>query len=333
MMSCQDRVKMGQIPKQNKDVVNISFAPRLGLDAAIADAYRTVSARRAPLLALHYRRAFAHAYRLEGIDVAAPAWRTSWPASRQAPISWRQAKAMGAAAVDRVHPVLGARIAELIARGRAAPVAPGGACTKPCSFGPPWVSCAFDGGSEAAVTLAHEFGHAAQMWRGGGSTSQDAPVVTAAELAAHVAERAFHDVYAQCAGPNLALARAADDLLAMLVRHPARDALEQAGEAHWPAIATAYAPGLDWAKGRAPLTARAAAAPGTTLAYGVAATVALVAYARLEHDAAFKNAYLTWNEGGPDARLEDLCSALGFKAHDPSLYEAGYDIADRLIAA
>lgn len=331
-MSRQGRVKMGQIFNPDKEIVNNSLDPGLGLDGAIAACYRAVAAREAPLLALHYRRLFARAYRHEGIEITAPAWRTRWPDSHQAPISWRETKAMGVAAMERIHPVLGARAEALVARGRAVPVAPGGARTEPCAFGPPWVSCAFDGGSEAAVTLAHELGHATQMWRGGSASSLPAPVVSAAELAAHVAERAFHDVYAARAAPMPALSRVADDVLAMLVRHPARDALEQAGAPDWPQIAAAYAPGLNWAAGRAPLTARALAAPGTTLAYGVAATVALVAYARLEADICFKRAYLEWNECGPDARLEDLCAALGARADDAGLYQAGYGLAARLLA-
>jgi hypothetical protein len=324
---------MGQVSPKISDRVNDWPDARLGVSASAAAAFRAVAARRAPGLAQLYAETFTGAYLAGGVAIAPPAWPTRWPEAWVTRLSWRDAKALSVEALASVHPHLGARAGALIAMGRALSAAPHGAFAKPSRFGPPWVRVAFDGSSEAAVTLAHELGHAAQMWGGLTGASRPAPAVAAAETAAHVAECSFHDVFTVWAGPRAGFARRADDVVAMLVRHPARDALEQAGLSAWGAIAAAYAPGLDWAGGTPPLTARGMAEPGTTLAYAMAAALALVVAETLTIDPAFKDTYLAWNDGAERANIDTLCAALGHTPESLPLWERGYDLAARALHA
>ena len=202
--------------------------------------------------------------------------------------------------------------------------------TRPSRFGPPRVTTRFDGTSEAPLVLAHELGHAAQMAGRRFGPSRPPPLLAASELAAHVAERGFHAVYADAGHPRAAAARAAEDHLVMLVRHPARDALENTpvgdGET-WSQICVRYAPGHAWSGDAPPLTARALAEPLSTLGYAMAATLATALFARIDRDAHLAEAYLSWMRAGPAARFADAATLLGFRADDPAPYNAGYDAA------
>ena len=116
----------------------------------------------------------------------------------------------------------------------------------------------------------------------------------------------------------------------MLVRHPARDALENApaGDAKsWGQICARYAPGHAWACDPPPLTARARSEPFSTLGYAMAATLATALFARIDRDASVARAYLRWVRAGPAARCEDGAALLGRRADDPALYNCGYDVA------
>ncbi len=321
---------MGQ---KNQLFVTVNANERLaaiGVDAGAAEAFRAVAAARAPELARAYAALFSAAYTAEGLSALPPRWRAAWPAAWREPISWKRTKALAVAGLRRVHPALGRNAEAVVGLGRAlisTRVAPH---TRASRFGPPWVTTRFDGASEAPLVLAHELGHAAQMAQHRYGPSQPPPLLAPSELAAHVAERGFHAVYADAGHPRAAAARVAEDLLVMLVRHPARDALENAevgGGETWGQISARYAPGHAWSADAPPLTTRAIAEPLSTLGYAMAATLATALFARIDQDAMFANAYLKWMRAGPDARFEDAAALLGLRADDPALYEAAYDAA------
>ena len=302
----------------------------IGVSAAAAQAFRAVAAARAPELACAHANAFRSAYAREGVSALPPRWRAPWPATWREALTWRRAKALAVAGLRRVHPALGANAAMTIALGRvrvSARVAPH---TRPSRFGPARVVTRFDGTSEAPLILAHELGHAAQMAGRGIGASRAAPPLAASEVAAHVAERGFHAIYASAGHSRAAAARIAEDLLVMLVRHPARDALENGdpGDADaWTQICARYAPGHAWAADAPPLTARAIAEPLSTLGYAMAATLATALFAAIDRDAKLADAYLSWVRAGPAARFDAAAALIGFDVGDPALYNAGYDAA------
>ncbi|MDX2234992.1 MAG: hypothetical protein NW200_10905 [Hyphomonadaceae bacterium] len=298
----------------------------IGVEEAAGAAFRRVAAARAPALARAHADLFAAAYAGVGAASLPPRWRAPWPQPWRDALTWRRTKTLAVAAVARVHPALG-RTAEAVVRlGRVRAAARQTPQTQACRLGPPRVITTFDATSQSPLILAHELGHAAQMAVRPLGPSRPPPPMAAAELAAHVAERAFHAVYAEAGPPRAAAARMAEDLLAMLVRHPARDALEQTPEA-WGQIAAGYAPGHAWSGDPPPLTPRAQAEPLSTLAYAMAATLATALFARMEGDARLRDAYLDWVRAGPDARFDEAVALMGARADDPGLYEAAYDVA------
>ena len=217
---------MGQ---KNQLFVTVNAHERLaaiGVDAGSAEAFRAVAAQRGPELARAYAALFRTAYTAEGLSALPPRWRAPWPASWQDTLSWKRTKALAAAGVRRVHPALGRTADAIVGLGRVIVSTRVPPHTRPSRFGPPRVTTRFDGTSEAPLVLAHELGHAAQMAGRRFGPSRPPPLLAASELAAHVAERGFHAVYADAGHPRAAAARAAEDHLVMLVRHPARDALE-----------------------------------------------------------------------------------------------------------
>jgi hypothetical protein len=316
---------MGQIfPYSLQDVSQDCRMPS-GVRPDVAATFRAVAHRRAPGLAKRYAMIFQAAASAKS---GALTWRKPWPQTWRATLTWRQAKGRAVAALEAVHPTLGRKAENLIAMGRVIQSPQTGGVTKPSSFGPPWVKCAFDGSTEAAVTLAHELGHATQMTDASLTQSLSAPPLVLAEIPAHVAERGFHHVFGVYESQAAGLARECDDLLAMMVRHPARDAVEQAGEQAWPDIARHYAPDLTWADSPAPITPRARAEPGSTLAYAIAASFAAIAFDRVWRDSRFSQLYLDWVHDDPMLSLETACGLLGARANDASLYEAAYDLAE-----
>jgi hypothetical protein len=298
----------------------------LGLDEAAAAAFRRVAASRAPEVSRSYADLFTAAFRSEGLEALPPRWRSPWPAPWREALSWRRARNLAVAAVQRVHPALGKRACAVVKLGRVRISRTAAPLTTPARFGPPRVTTCFDGGAEGALILAHELGHAAQMSVRPLGPSRPAPPMAAAEVAALVTERAFHAVYREAGHLRAATARMADDHLALLVRHPARDALEATPQ-EWTAIAQRYAPGLAWTADPPPLTPRARAEPLSTLGYAMAAACATALFARMEDDEALRRAYLAWMDAGPAARFEDACALIGARADDPALYEAAYDVA------
>lgn len=298
----------------------------IGVDEPAVAAFRAVAAARAPELARAHAALFRAAYLGEGIAALPPRWRAPWPLRWRETMTWRRTQTLAVAAVTRVHPRLGRHADAVVRLGRVRISATASPHTQRARFGPPRVVTRFDATSEAPLILAHELGHAAQMSVRPLGPSRPPPPMAAAELAAHVAERAFHAVYAEAGNPRAAAARCAEDMLAMLVRHPARDALESAPD-DWSAIARRFAPDHAWAGDAPPLTARARAEPLSTLGYAMAATLATVLFARMEGDAGVRDAYLDWVRAGPDARFTDAAALLGARADDPALYDAAYDVA------
>ncbi len=298
----------------------------IGVDEAAAAAFRSVAVRRAPLLAGAYAALFRAAFVRDGLAALPPRWRTAWPHGWSETLTWPRTQALAVAALARVHPDLGRNARAMVRLRRIRASATASPQTRAARLGPPLVVTRFDATSESPLILAHELGHAAQMAVRPLGPSRPPPPMAAAELAAHVAERAFHAVYAEDGPPRAAAARLADDLLAMLVRHPARDALEAEPDA-WGPIARRYAPDLAWAGDAPPLTARARAEPLSTLGYAMAATLATTLFARMEGDARVRGAYVNWVRAGPDARFADAAALLGARADDPALYDAAYDVA------
>jgi hypothetical protein len=275
-----------------------------------------VAARRAPELAQAYAQTLAAAYAAEGLAILPPRWGTAWPETWRARVEWPQSKQLAVDALGALHPAMG-RVARAInLMGRIAQ-----------KFGPPTLIVGFDTSTECAVTIAHELGHAVQMSGGPLGPSRHAPKLAAAELASHVAERALHRLLPQRMSPRAAAARIASDLLVMLVRHPARDDLEQSTIEAWPAIAQAYAPGHAWGGDQAPLTERAAEEPLSTLVYALAASAAIVLEERLAESPDLKQAYHAWVRQGPEARFPDAAQLVSFASSDPAFYERAYDLA------
>jgi len=297
----------------------------IGVPATAAEAFRAVALVRAPQVARAYAEVHNAAFAAEGVASLPPRWRAPWPESWREAIDWSRARKLAVAAVGQAHPDLGARARAVVAMGRARVAQDLVPHTRPSRLGPPHVFVRFDGTSETPLMLAHELGHAAQMSLCAWGPSQPAPLLAGSETAAHVAERGFHTVYARLGAPRAAAARVAEDLLAMLVRHPARDALECGGA--WSDICMAYAPGLAWAADPPPFTARARAEPLSTLAYAMAAAVAIMLHHRIERERGLADAYLRWVRLGPQARFEDAAALLGLAADDPTLYMCAYDAA------
>ena len=319
---------MGQ---KNQLFVTVNASERLaaiGVGAGAAEAFRAVAAARAPELALAYAALFHAAYTAEGLTALPPRWRAPWPAGWQEAISWRRAKTLAVAGLNRVHRKLGVKAAAVVRAGRVQLSSTIPPHTRPSRIGPPRVITRFDGTSEGPLILAHELGHAAQMAQARFGRSPPSPALAASEVAAHIAERGFHAVYAEAGHSRAAAARVAEDLLVMFVRHPARDALENAAPTEtWEQICARYAPGHTWASDAPPLTARALAEPLSTLGYAMAATLATGLFARIDRDADLADAYLKWVRVGPAARFEDAATLIGFDADDPALYNAAYDAA------
>jgi oligoendopeptidase F len=297
----------------------------IGVPEAAAEAFRAVALTRAPPLARAYAELHAAAYTSSGLASLPPRWRAPWPQSWQEAIDWPKARRLAVAGLFGVHPELGRRARSVVAMGRARIAQDLAPHTRPSRFGPPRVFVRFDGASETPLVLAHELGHATQMSLRAWGPSQPPPLLAGSEVAAHVAERGFHAIYAREGSPRAAAARVADDMLAMLVRHPARDALEAGGD--WPDICAKFAPGHAWAADPPPLTARARAEPLSTLGYAMAAAMAIALHARLARDPALRDAYLRWVRAGPKARFEDAAALLGLAADDPALYICAYDAA------
>lgn len=319
---------MGQ---KNQLFVTVNASERLaaiGVPAAAAEAFRAVAAMRAPELARAWANLFHAAYAAEGLTALPPRWRAPWPVGWREELSWRRTRALAVEGLGRVHRRLGARAAGVVGAGRvrrSAKIAPQ---TRPTRFGPPRVITRFEGGSEGPLILAHELGHATQMAPARFAQCRPPPALAASETVAHVAERGFHAIYADAGHRRAAAARVAEDLLIMLVRHPARDAVENAAPGDtWEQISARYAPGHLWSTDPPPLTARALAEPLSTLAYGMAATLAIALFARIDADAAVADAYLKWVRTGSAARFEDAAALIGFDAADPALYNAAYDAA------
>lgn len=296
----------------------------MGVPAPAAEVFRAVAALRAPELSQAYAALHRAAFAAEGAASLPPRWRAPWPASWREPIDWPQARRLAVASVQHIHPELGQRARAVVSMGRARVTRTMAPHTRPSRFGPPRVFVRFDGTSETPLILAHELGHAAQMSLRAWGPSRPPPPLAGSEIAAHVAERGFHAVYARAGAPRAAAARVAEDLLVMLVRHPARDVLECGGD--WTDIAACYAPGHAWAAEPPPLTARARAEPLSTLGYAMAATAAIAIAARLA-DPGVRDGYLTWVRAGPHARFEDAAALLGLAADDPALYMNAYDVA------
>ena len=299
----------------------------LGVPAAAAAAFRAVAAARAPDLARAHAALYRAAYAGAGLGSLPPRWRAPWPEAWRERIDWPRARRLAVAGLKAVHPELGRRARAVVAMGRARIAQREAPHTRRSRFGPPHVFVRFDGTSETALMLAHELGHAAQMSLHAWGPSRPPPPLVDSEIAAHVAERGFHSVYAAAGAPRAAAARLAEDLLAMLVRHPARDALEQDARDAWPDIAARYAPGHAWAADPPPLTARALAEPLSTLAYAMAASVAVALSARLVREPALAERYLAWVSAGPHARFDAAAALLGLAPDDPALYMSAYDVA------
>ena len=297
----------------------------IGVPEGAAEAFRAVAQTRAPLLAQAYAEFHHAAWTSSGLATLPPRWRAPWPDSWKEAIAWPEARRLAVASLHAVHPELGRRARSIIAMGRARIAQDLAPHTRPSRFGPPHVFVRFDGGSETPLVLAHELGHATQMARRAWGPSRPPPLLAGSEVAAHVAERGFHAVYAREGSPRAAAGRVADDLLAMLVRHPARDALEAGGD--WSDICAMFARGHAWAADPPPLTARARSEPLSTLGYAMAAAVAIALHARLALDPTLRNAYLKWVGVGPKARFEDAAALLGLAADDPALYICAYDTA------
>lgn len=318
---------MGQ---KNQSFATVNARERLeaiGVGEAAAAAFRAVAARRAADLARAHASLFRAAFDRAGLAALPPRWRAGWPAGWTERLSWRQTTTLAAAALARVHPRLGNDAQRLLRLGRVRRLTDAPPQTHHSRLGPPRVTTRYDGLGESPLILAHELGHAAQM-SDGAFGCRPPPPMAAAEVAAHVAERAFHAVHAATAPARVAAARVADDLLAMMVRHPARDELEQEPDA-WSRIAARYAPDHAWSGDAPPLTARALAEPFSTLGYAMAATLATLLFDRLDRDARLRDAYLDWVRAGPAARFEDAAALLGARADDPALYEAAYEAATR----
>lgn len=316
---------MGQ---ENQSFAIVNANERLaaiGVPAAAAEAFRAVAAARAPGLARAYAELHRAAFAAEGARSLPQRWRAPWPESWREAIDWRRARTLAVAALQQVHPKLGGRARVVVGMGRAHIVQGGTPHTRPSRFGPPHVFVRFDGASETPLVLAHELGHAAQMSLRAWGPSRPPPKLAGSEVAAHVAERGFHTVYKRDGDPRAAAARIAEDLLALLVRHPARDALECGGV--WSETAAAFAPGHAWAADPPPLTPRARAEPLSTLGYAMAAAVAIALHSRMEHEPGLRDAYLQWVRTGPRARFEDAAALLGLAADDPTLYMCAYDVA------
>jgi hypothetical protein len=296
----------------------------IGVPAAAAAAFRAVAAARAREVALAYAALHRAAFAAEGASALPPRWRAPWPKSWTEKIDWPRARELAVAGVHHIHPELGKRARSVVKMGRARIAQDLAPHTRPSAFGPPRVFVRFDGASETPLVLAHELGHAAQMSLRAWGPSRPPPPLAGSEIAAHVAERGFHAVYARQGAPRAAAARVAEDMLVMLVRHPARDAFECGGD--WADIAARYAPGHAWAGEPPPLTDRVRAEPLSTLGYAMAAAAATAIVARLD-DPGVREGYLAWVRAGPHARFEDAAALLGLAADDPALYMCAYDAA------
>lgn len=298
-----------------------------GLDPQIAAAFRAVSRERAPGLAAAYGRLWR---KVTGRIGKAP-WGAPWPESWARPLGWRQAATLAFRGLGDLDPRLAGRARALWLRRRVRRLT--GApqlCAGRTSLRPlgPLAQVQFDGSAAAGVTLAHELGHAAMMargWFGGGAPTS---CRAGAEAGAFLAEHAFRTVLA-AADSRAGAGRWAEDHLALLVRHPARDALEAATaagiapEQAWPELAAAYAPALAWA----PLTPAAGSQPGLTLTYAVAYAVGLVVS---RSDA--RGSLGAWIDLGPDATLEALALLADLPLRDVRGYHRAFDLAEADLA-
>lgn len=303
----------------------------LGLAAEWATAFRDAARRRAPRLAQLHAACLTSAYHAEGVEIAAIPWRARWPVRYLGSLTLPTAAACaieGLAGVDRR---LGAAATALWEAG-VVTSRPGPARTEVRLFGPPRVRLDYDGSIAAAITLAHELGHAVQMADGAGRSRRGPPLAvgeTAAQFAERVAEPKIEALQ-----PWALAAQRRDDLLAMLVRHPARDALEQAGfePQAWPLIAAGYAPSHRWGEGATPVTDAQRATPGSVLAYGLAAAVSVVLAARWRRAPEIGRLIGAWFLSGPTAQLDALEPLLPARLSDPLLYEHAYDLAEQMMS-
>lgn len=301
----------------------------IGVAPAAAAAFRAVAMVRGRELADAYQKLFTAAWSGEGVMALPPRWRSPWPRAWRDEISWRRSRALAIAGLARVHSELGGTAAALVRCGRVHLRSDTHPHTRPSRFGPPRVFTRFTGDSETPLVLAHELGHAVQMTHSWLGPSRPSPHFAAAEIAAHVAERGFHRIYAAAGAPRAAAARIADDMLTMLVRHPTRDAMEHSGADAWASVCAAFAPDLAWSADPPPTRPRGHDEPLSTLGYAMAATLANVLFARIEADAGVAETYLHWVRRGPAARFEDAGALIGARIDDPALYDAGYAIAIR----
>lgn len=318
---------MGQNPQLRRSASDAELLAHLGCDPVAAAAFRMVAARRAPALAQAYAEALSAAYARESLAILPPRWNTAWPESWRARLDWGLAQQLGVHALRALHPAFGrtARAIQLMGRiVRSDAIPPQ---TQANRIGPPTIFVGTDASTESAMMIAHELGHAVQMSAGPLGPSRLPPRLAAAELAAHVAERALHRLLPKRLPARPAAARIAGDLLVMLVRHPARDELEQASTEAWPAIALAYAPGHAWAGDSAPLTERALEEPLSTLVYAMSAAAAIVVEDALDRSPALKQDYYSWVRQGPEARFAEAAQFAAFASSDPAFYERAYDLA------
>jgi hypothetical protein len=314
---------MGQ--KKNALAENSDWV-RLGLAPDWVAAFTAVAARRASNLSQLYAQSLRKAYQSAGL--APPAslpWRTSWPAAFAGSIPKGAAMDCARAGLRDLHESLGLAADRLIKVGAVRRRGAHGR-TRMRPFAPPLIEAPSSDSPAAAVTLAHEFGHGVQMLTAAGF-SRKSPAFAPAEAAAQIAERAAYPHLRAQAGLAMA-AQLREDLLAMLVRHPARAALETGG-AQWPEAAAAFAPALDW--GEAPPPARPSI-PGALTAYGLSAALSWVAIDRLRQNSAMAERYAAWALSGPQAMVCDLAAILATELADPALYESAYDAADSAMA-
>lgn len=308
-----------------------------GVAPAAVEAFRAVARERAAGLAA----AYARLWRKVTGRVGKPPWAAPWPMAWTAPLPWGAAGGLAIAGLGRLDPRLGRRARALWLRRRVRRLpGPSALCASltQASAAGPLAQVAYDGSLEAAVTLAHELGHAALTTDGWFGPSLPWPPRAAAEAGAFLAEHAFRAGLAR-RDARRAIARSAEDALSLLVRHPARDALEQAAaageepKAAWAAAAQAYAPAHAWAEAPAPLTPRALQTPGATLVYAQAHAVALLVFARLEADRAARRGFAEWVDLGPCATLEALAALADLQLAGRAPYHRAYDLAEAALNA
>lgn len=306
---------------------------RWGLDPKAAAAFRAVARERGPGLAAAYGRLWRKA---TGRIGKAP-WGAPWPETWTKSFTWREAGRQARLSLGDLDARLAGRAQALwlrrrVRRQEGAPAGCAG-LTRLQPLGPLAV-VAFDGSPSSAVNLAHELGHAAFLARGWFSAGDPPQCRAGAEAGAFLAEHAFRTRL--CAhNPRAGASRWAEDHLALLVRHAARDALETAlvqgaplGEA-WPALAGVYAPALAWAPIPPVVSGDSLAAPGLPVLYAVAYAVTLAAW----RNEAARARLPTWVDLGPHATLEALALLADLPLHSGRSYQLAFDLAEADLAA